>query len=165
VDINPVDSSTMALQTTEYKYISLGSDDVPYIAGTTMKVVELVTSHLTYGWSPAELHFQYPHISLSQVYSALAYYWDHKTEIEADMQRRLELAQTLKAASASPIVAKFKLWRNRSTIELKPIMYQEHDTSSNQTSYRQDYHPNPAPPLAAQSPGETHASDANLNQA
>jgi uncharacterized protein (DUF433 family) len=98
----------MALQTTEYKYINLGEDGVPYIAGSTMKVVELVTSHLTYGWSPAELHFQYPHISLSQIHSALAYYWDHQAEVEADMQRRLELAQTLKAAAPSAIGARLR---------------------------------------------------------
>jgi hypothetical protein len=34
---------------TDYKYIALGENKVPYIAGTTMKVVELITSHLTYG--------------------------------------------------------------------------------------------------------------------
>ena len=98
----------MSLQTTDYKYISLGDDNIPYIAGSTMKVVELVTSHFTYGWSPAELHFQYPHISLSQIHSALAYYWDHRAEIDTDIQRRLELAQTLKMASPSPIAAKLR---------------------------------------------------------
>lgn len=80
-------------QSTEYKYIRLRDNGVPYIAETTMKVVELVTSHLTYGWSPAELHFQYPHIAMSQIYSALAYYWDHKADIDADIDRRLALAK------------------------------------------------------------------------
>jgi hypothetical protein len=74
-----------------------------------MKVVELVTSHLTYGWSPEELHFQYPSISLSKIYSALAYYWDHRDEIEADMQRRLGLAERFRQnAPASLVVAKLR---------------------------------------------------------
>jgi len=96
-------------QTTDYKYISLGENNIPYIAGTTMKVVELITSHLAYGWSPAELHFQYPHLTLSQIYSALSYYWDHKAEIDTDSDRRRTLAQKQQAAAApSPIIAKLR---------------------------------------------------------
>ena len=44
------------------------------IAGTTMKVVELVVEKNAYGWIPEELHFQHPYLSLGQIYSALAYY-------------------------------------------------------------------------------------------
>ena len=99
---------TMAVQSTDYKYITLEDDRIPYIAGSTMKVIELVTSHLTYGWSPEELHFQYPHISLSQIHSALAYYWDHKIELDTDIQRRLEFAMRQKSAAKSPIAAKLR---------------------------------------------------------
>ncbi|WP_225886419.1 DUF433 domain-containing protein [Leptolyngbya sp. PCC 6406] len=95
-------------QSTEYKYIRLKDDGVPHIAETTMKVVELVTSHLTYGWSPAELHFQYPHITMSQIYSALAYYWDHKADIDADIDRRLALAKQQQATAPPSIVAKLQ---------------------------------------------------------
>ena len=41
----------------DYKHIQLDENQVPIIEGSTMKVVELITSHLTYGWSPEELHF------------------------------------------------------------------------------------------------------------
>jgi hypothetical protein len=47
---------------TDYKFILIGEDQVPFIKGTSMKVVELVTSIHSYGWSPEELHFQYPHL-------------------------------------------------------------------------------------------------------
>ncbi|CAN1213252.1 DUF433 domain-containing protein [Tumidithrix helvetica PCC 7403] len=94
---------------TQYKHIQLQGDGVPIIAGTTMKVVELVTSHITYGWSPEELHFQYPHIALSKIYSALAYYWDHKQEIDDDMQRRLEFAEQMRRnAPPSPLQSKLQ---------------------------------------------------------
>jgi hypothetical protein len=39
---------------TEYKYVQLDENNVPVIAGTTMKLVELVTSVMAYGWSPEE---------------------------------------------------------------------------------------------------------------
>jgi uncharacterized protein (DUF433 family) len=45
----------MKLTTTEYKYVELDERNVPIIAGTTMKVVELVTGQIAYGWSPEEL--------------------------------------------------------------------------------------------------------------
>ena len=36
-----------------------------------MKVIELISGHLTFGWSPEELKFQHPYLSMSQIYSAL----------------------------------------------------------------------------------------------
>jgi len=99
----------MTITTTSYMHIELNADNVPIIAGTTMKVVELVTSHIVYGWSPEELHFQYPHVALSKIYSALAYYWDHKQEIDADMQKRLAFTEQMRqTALPSPIVAKLQ---------------------------------------------------------
>ncbi|NEQ33456.1 MAG: DUF433 domain-containing protein [Leptolyngbya sp. SIO4C5] len=86
----------MPATATDYKHIWLDDDQVPFIVNTTMKVVELVTAYLVHGWSPEELHFQYPHVSLGKVHSALAYYWDHKAELDADMQRRYKLVEQLR---------------------------------------------------------------------
>jgi uncharacterized protein (DUF433 family) len=74
---------------TRYAHIVLDARGVPRIAGTTMKVVELVTAQTAYGWSAEELHFQFPHLSLGQIHSALAYYWDHRDELDRDIARRL----------------------------------------------------------------------------
>jgi uncharacterized protein (DUF433 family) len=74
---------------TQDKYILLDQAHIPIIAGTTMKVVELVLDHLAYGWSPEELHFQHPYLTLGQIHSALAYYWDHQAAFDADIARRL----------------------------------------------------------------------------
>ena len=80
----------MPLVKTKYEHISVREDGTPVILGTTMKVVELVTEKIAYGWSPEELHFQHPHLTLGQIHSALAYYWDHAEEINQDIKRRLE---------------------------------------------------------------------------
>jgi uncharacterized protein (DUF433 family) len=98
----------MALTATDYKHIQIDDSGTALIAGSSMKVIELVTSHLAYGWSPEELHFQYPHIGLSQVYSALAYYWDHQADLDAEMQQRLEKVNEIRTSSSSPLAAKFK---------------------------------------------------------
>jgi uncharacterized protein (DUF433 family) len=67
----------------------MDENGVPVIGGTTMKVVELVAERLGYGWSPEELHFQHPYLSMAQVHSALAYYFDHQEELDNDVERRL----------------------------------------------------------------------------
>jgi len=77
---------------TFYEHIALDEKGTPFIAGTTMKVVELVVEKLAHGWSPEELYFQHPYLTLGQVYSALAYYADHKAELERDIENRLELS-------------------------------------------------------------------------
>ena len=37
------------LAETKYQHILLNDDNIPVIAGTSMKVVELVSAHLAYG--------------------------------------------------------------------------------------------------------------------
>ena len=102
--------SQPAKATPTYPHLSTNADGVPVIAGTTMKVVELVTAHLAHGWSPEELHFQFPHLSLGQIHSALAYYWDHKDELDADIERRARYAEQARR-EAGPSAVKAKLSR------------------------------------------------------
>lgn len=81
---------------TRYEHITLNEDRIPSISGTTMKVVELVVEQQAYGWSPEELHFQHPYLTLGQIHSALAYYWDHREEMDRDIRRRLERVDGLR---------------------------------------------------------------------
>ena len=46
------------LTATEYKHIHLDAKRVPTIAGTTMKVVELVMAQRAYGWGPKQFKIQ-----------------------------------------------------------------------------------------------------------
>jgi uncharacterized protein (DUF433 family) len=80
--------STTPVAMTTYEHVQLDSKGVPVIVGTNMKVVELVMAQMAYGWSPEELLFQHPYLTLGQIHSALAYYWDHKDELDADIERR-----------------------------------------------------------------------------
>jgi uncharacterized protein (DUF433 family) len=81
---------------TRYEHIVLNDNGVPMIAGTTMKVVELVLDHLAYGWSPEELHFQHPYLTMGQVHSALAYYWDHQEELDQEIERITEYVKRMR---------------------------------------------------------------------
>jgi uncharacterized protein (DUF433 family) len=94
---------------TRYEHIVLNAAQVPIIAGTTMKVIELALAQIAYGWSPEELHFQFPYITLGQIYSALAYYWDHREELDREIERRLEaVSQLRRTLSPSPLITRLR---------------------------------------------------------
>lgn len=93
------------LSETRYEHIMLDENQVPTIAGTTMKVVELVLDHVAYGWSPEELHFQHPYLTMGQIYSALAYYWDHKVELDQDIERRRQFIDQVQQTTKPPQLA------------------------------------------------------------
>jgi len=97
---------------TQYEHVILNGDDVPVIDGTSMKVIELVLGRMAYGWSPEELHFQHPYLTLGQIYSALAYYWDHQEELDRDIERRLQFVDQIRQAmEPSPLVARLRAKR------------------------------------------------------
>src|SRR6266498_4473774 len=99
----------MSLVETRYEHIVLDEAGIPLIAGTTMKVIELVLEQSAYGWSPEELHFQHPYLSLGQIHSALAYYWDHKEELDQDIERRRQYAEEERGkAGPSPLANKLR---------------------------------------------------------
>jgi uncharacterized protein (DUF433 family) len=79
-----------------YPHVELDSRGIPILSGTSLKVVELVMAQQAYGWSPAELHFQHPDLSLGQIHSALAYYWDHREELDADIEQRSRFVEQMR---------------------------------------------------------------------
>ena|SRR5436853_1092544 len=99
----------MTVIETRYEHIVLDDAGVPLIADTTMKVIELVLERSAYGWSPEELHFQHPYLSLGQIHSALAYYWDHKDELDQDIARRRARVEELRRATPPvPLITRLK---------------------------------------------------------
>ena len=86
----------MSFAATKYEHVVLNESDVPILEGTTMKVIELVVEQIAYGWSPEEMHFQHPYLSLGQIHSALAYYWDHKTDLDQAITDQLARVDALR---------------------------------------------------------------------
>ena len=88
----PVGYSTVLMKTRYEHIVSNEEHRIPEVVGTTLRVVE----QQAHGWSPEELHFQHPYLSLGQIYSVLAYYWDHHAELDSDIQSRLERVDGLR---------------------------------------------------------------------
>lgn len=94
---------------TGYEHIVLDDRGIPSIEGANTKVVELVAEARAHGWSPEELAYQHPHLTLGQVHSALAYYWDHREEVEADLANRKALVEQIRReAGEHPLIAKLR---------------------------------------------------------
>jgi hypothetical protein len=68
------------------------------------KVIEVALDMIAHGWSPEEIHFQHAHLSLAQIHAALAYYYDHKTEMDAQIERSAQEVKRLRAeVGESPV--------------------------------------------------------------
>jgi uncharacterized protein (DUF433 family) len=89
----------MAFVETRYEHVLLDDTGVAYIAGTSMKVIELVIAWQAYGWSPEELHFQYPQLALGPIHSALAYYWDHQAALDTAIGSQLAQVDSLRRST------------------------------------------------------------------
>ncbi|HOW66341.1 MAG TPA: DUF433 domain-containing protein [Candidatus Paceibacterota bacterium] len=59
---------------------------------------------IAHGWSPEEIHFQHPHLSLAQIPAALGYSYDHQGELDAQVQHSLrDSDQRLAQSGESPL--------------------------------------------------------------
>ncbi|HXH09572.1 MAG TPA: DUF433 domain-containing protein [Alphaproteobacteria bacterium] len=58
----------------------------PFIKGTKSPVRAIVNYILRQGLTPEELVREFPHLTLAQVYDALSYYYDHKRDVERELQ-------------------------------------------------------------------------------
>ena len=74
-----------------YEHIILDEKNVPLIKGTSMKVSELVLEHIAYDWGAEDLKYHHQFLTLGQIHSALAYYWDHQEELDSDIVKSLRV--------------------------------------------------------------------------
>jgi uncharacterized protein (DUF433 family) len=99
----------MVATETCYEHVVLNEKGTAVIAGTSMKVEHIIIEHLQYGWSPEELCYQHPNLTLGQIHSALAYYWDHREEMDRQIEEDVEMVRKLRREVApSPFIQRLK---------------------------------------------------------
>jgi uncharacterized protein (DUF433 family) len=82
--------------------IEIDARGAAWISGTKVKVVEVVLDKLAHGWSPEEIHFQHPHLSLAQIHGALTYYYENQAAMDAEIRRDLDEASELARQVSDP---------------------------------------------------------------
>lgn len=75
------------------------------IAGHRIRVLDIVVWHEKRGRCPEEIVEMFPGVTLADVYAALAYYFDHRPEIEDDFRKSDEWSDWVKANVPSKIPA------------------------------------------------------------
>jgi len=84
--------------------IEIDNEGVAWITGANTKVIEVALDKIAYGWSPDEMHFQHPHLSLAQIHSALAYYYDNKEKLDAEIERRYREGEAMAVRLSNPVL-------------------------------------------------------------
>jgi len=85
-------------------HIWLDERGVAWVDDTNTKVREIALDVVAHGWSPKEIHLNHPHLSLAQIHAALAFYYDHKSGLDAEIESSLRRAEEIRAAAGeSPI--------------------------------------------------------------
>jgi uncharacterized protein (DUF433 family) len=76
------------------------------IVGTRISVQDIYVWHELMGKSPDQIVLEYQFLTLAQVHSALAYYYDHADEIREQVKRGRDEAEKIKHSNPSKLAAK-----------------------------------------------------------
>ncbi len=80
----------------------------PRIAGHRITVQNIVIWYEQMGMSPDEILLHYPSLNLSDIYAALAYYYDHREEIRQQIEDDENFALKIKNTTVSLVQQKLK---------------------------------------------------------
>lgn len=102
------------MQLVTREYIAIASDvrsGKPRIVGTRIAVEDVAVMNLKLGYSLVEIAGKYD-LSLASVYAAMAYYFDHRDEIDRRIAAEDQLVEGLKQNHPSRLQEKLRQLRN-----------------------------------------------------
>jgi uncharacterized protein (DUF433 family) len=67
----------------------------PCIMGTGIRVTDIVMAHIFHNRLPGEIATAYA-LPISSIYAALAYYYEHKVELDSDIREQIRVAREYK---------------------------------------------------------------------
>ena len=68
----------------------------PRIAGTRIKVQHIAIEYERLGWTPDQICEAHTNLTLADVHAAIAYYFDHKSEIDEAIKKDEEFVERMK---------------------------------------------------------------------
>lgn len=79
----------------------------PHLSGTRLTVADIVLMHLRLGQSLEEIAGKY-NLPLAAVYGAMAFYYDHRDEIDSSIEDDSAYAEAFQRDNPSPLQEKLK---------------------------------------------------------
>ena len=92
----------MVMTATFSTQIEIDAQGVAWIAGTKVKVIEVILDKVSHGWSPEEIHFQHAGLSLAQIHAALTFYYENQAALDAQIRDRFSESSQLLAQVSDP---------------------------------------------------------------
>lgn len=89
-----------------YPNLELRSDGHLCIAGTGFKVRMLVEEHLATRGAAEDIQQAHPQLTLGQIHSALAYYYDHKEVIDREIEELNRFAEEYHRSQGESLLGK-----------------------------------------------------------
>ena len=100
-------SAVATVTKTSYPYIASRPDAFrgkPHIDGTRIRVSDVMVHHVLGGESAEQIQAAFPHLTLAQIHSALAYYYDHKEEIQAEVEASARFAEEFRKQHPESVI-------------------------------------------------------------
>lgn len=88
--------------------IAVDAQGVARVAGSRIKVADLVLEHTREGLTPEQIVAAYPHLTLRQVEAGLSYYYAHRAAVEAHIAASEAFADRLHTEAESPFAARMR---------------------------------------------------------
>src|SRR5215207_6503193 len=85
------------MQGTAYRHIEMDAKGRPVIAGTGTRVSMIAMDRMAYHWDADEIQRQREHLTLAQIYSALAYYYDHEAEMNREIWEEEKFVEAMRS--------------------------------------------------------------------
>lgn len=81
-------------------HVRLDERGVAWLDDTNVKVIEVALERLAHGASPEDIFDQHRgHLSFAQIHAALAYYYDHRDELDGEIERQVAEFERRRAAT------------------------------------------------------------------
>ena len=79
-----------------------------------IRVAQIVMDYLAHGWSVDEICRQHGYLLPAEAHSAMAYHFDHRTEMDAEIKQELSAVEDARQQlRESPIAARLRAQRKR----------------------------------------------------
>lgn len=91
-------------------HIEIDDQGIARVAGSRLRVSQLIADAGINGWGVPELHEHFPHLDLASLHAAFVYYHDHQEEVDRQIAQDAEFVNKMKAkfGHKQPTLAQLK---------------------------------------------------------
>lgn len=81
---------TMATSVAYPHIEKLGNEAARLSRVPRIRISQIVADYIAYGWSPEEMCRQHDYLTLAEAHTAMAYYFDHQSEIDLELDAEMD---------------------------------------------------------------------------